>query len=138
MKKNVKMILATALLSATMVSSMGATPVFAATSVSETLNNVTCSGSIVYSRNSSGVANGVTAMTGYGASASISATAIAYYNYGGTTRHTNPVTRTNTAGGVSATASADGLGTIKGGTGTHTVSITNSSWTGNTQIGIIS
>lgn len=67
MKKSLKKILATALISATMVSSMGTIPVFAASSTTGTVGGISCSGSVSYS-----VSNkSATATTSFGAGGTI-------------------------------------------------------------------
>ena len=135
MKKK-KKVLAAALVSAMLIGSVGASSVYAASSDSGTINNVTCSASVVYTKNSAGTNNGATATTRYGAPASIKAKATVYYNdrYGNLTSKSSGYA-VNTIGGVSATASADGLGTVCGGKGEHYVGYGSYTWTPTTTIG---
>ena len=137
MRKKTKKILAAALVSAMLVSSVGAAPVFAASSISGTLNGISCSGSVYYVKNSGGVADGVGASTSFGAgNATIKATAKLYYKVNGTKR-VKTLTSTSSGGGTSATVRTNDEGTVYGGKGTHYVKFGDYAWNpSDTTIGV--
>ena len=135
--KKIKKILAAALVSTMLVSSVCAPSVFAASSDSGTVNGVSCYASIRYTTNSSGTQNGAVATTSYGASSDgIMAKATVYYydKYNAFLSKTSGEA-VNTIGGVSATASANGLGTVCGGKGNHYVKYGAYTWGPTTTIG---
>jgi hypothetical protein len=137
MKKSLKKILATVLLSATMVSSLSATTVFAKSTEKGNLNGVACSGSIAYVKTPAGVPNGVKATTAFGPSAkTIKATAVVCYKSGNNKKYII-AKNSDCQGATSATASTNDVGNVYGGRGHHYIKFGAYSWEEDTYIGTV-
>lgn len=128
MKTKTKKILMSALISAMLISSVGATSVSAASSTSGTLNGVSCSGSVYYVQNAGGVTDGVAATTSFGGGGTIKATAWVYYKVNGTSKDPKSSTTTSSGGGTLAIVRTNDLGTVYGGKGTHYVKFGDYIW----------
>lgn len=124
MKKNVKKIMGAALLSAMIMSS---THAYAASSVSGSINGVSCSGRISYATTPAGVPNGVRATTTCGANGTVKARATVYFKKKG---KKNSITTaiTSSIGGVSITANTNDVGNVYGGKGYHYAQYKSGTW----------
>lgn len=134
--KKIKKILAAALVSASLFSSVGAFNAFAASQQTGYINGIACTATLAYVYAPGGAANGVRASTAFGPIAtSIYAKATVYYKVNGV-KYKNSASNTATQGGVSATAYNNDVGNVYGGKGYHVIRYsTFSPWYANTSIG---
>lgn len=127
MKIKTKRILGAVLATATVMGMAGTTPAYAASSISGTINGISCSGSVKYVKTPAGVVNGVRANTYSGGGGGVNVTAIVYYKVGSNKRHAT-ASNTGTAGNIAATAYTNDIGNVYGGRGIHTVRCGACTW----------
>lgn len=127
----VKKLLCAVMLSAMLVASLGATTVYAGSTISDSHNGISLGGSVRYASAPSGTVNGITATTTCGPANYLYAKAVVCYKVAGN-KYTNSATNSSAGGGTSATATTNDVGVVYGGIGTHSVRVSGWEWNNKT------
>ena len=133
MIRNVKK-LAVVMLSGVLAVGYMVIPAWADNRKSGNLNGTACEGSLDYNYDSAGNCIGAIAKTTYSAAADITAEVWVYYKFGDYKKHEYGK-GTSTGGGVSAKATNNDLGNVKGAKGHHLVKTGPYSWDEYTSLG---
>lgn len=134
-KNKIKKIAAMLMAATVMVGTLGSGTAFAASSKSGKLRGITCNGRVEFVYTPAGTANGVSAITTFGAGGTLTAKATVYYKKNGK-RFTRTSSDCSAGGGVSAIAYTNDDGNVYGGKGIHKVVFGAYTWAPSaTQIG---